>query len=148
MAALNRSNDYVKDVHSCLNTFYVLMGRKQVKKLEGMLSPNLRQFIRMESHREKFQKVFLFDREIVGYYIHQLTEINPGLLDAIILIGLEPVDEWGNASAAQKVKFKKQILDPDKLKYRFYRFRFINIHDHWFIDDVYQDNEFYCTASN
>jgi hypothetical protein len=148
MAAIHKPDAYMEDIHSCVNTFYVLMRHKRMKELYSMLSPNLQQFTKMVSHHEKFQNVFLFNREIVSYYIHQLIEIYPGLLEAIVLIGLKPVDGCVNPNGIEKVETKKEIVNPDELKYRFYRFRFINIHHHWFIDDVYQDNDFYCTASN
>ncbi len=133
MASINWAKTYIKEINSCLNTFYLMMRCKRVEVLYDMLSPNLQQFTLMESYQAKFREVFLFHREIIGFYVHHLTAINPILLEAIVLIGLKPMDEQEGQ---------------DELRYKIYRFRFINIYKHWYIDDVYLDNDFQCTNFN
>lgn len=119
-----------------LYEFYSGMNKINAEQVFSLLSPNLRQLAIQEDQKEKYQNVFLFDSNIKGALINKLTKRGPSYYDAVILLCRE-IDKDGIR------ELENPTGDPelDKLRFRIYCVKFIDINGYWYIDDIYQDNK-------
>lgn len=135
-------NKHPKELNLCLNTFFLRMREQEVEKVYKMLSPNLRLITLEKKHSEKYQQAFLFHRHIEGFFIHELFEINPILLEAVVIVGMQPLEIDNNGEKLNNEKADKHPTSTDDLRYKILRIRFININDHYYIDEIYLNNDY------
>jgi hypothetical protein len=134
MSHIKKTNEcHSEEIGSCVNDFCSFIRSNQVQRLYGMLSPNLQQLVLEERHQDKFQSVFIFGRKIVGQHIYKMTEINSGIVEALVIVSVIPVDSPKSY----------QEVTADDLNYRVYKMRFIDIDSYWYVDDVQLYNEFW-----
>lgn len=127
------------ELDSCLTKFLWFITSKQVENLYEVLSPNLKKLVLMEEHKEKFQEVFIFHRKILGFFIHKLEETHLGHFDAIVLISLVRADFEEDKSKSNK---DNREDSEENIRFKIYRFKFIRIDGHWYVDDVYLNNDY------